>query len=166
MVSLPALALAGPSNAATSNGQSQFFCFHVTMLSSTVLPRPGAGPPLPSVATGERWCQVSRGLHPVRGRASSSALRTPGCKEGRDGEREEEERKGKKLGLGSYRVGSAGRSSWCFIEVVIPIWWLATICNSSSSCLMLSSDLCGHQACMWCTNIHVGKIFIRIKARC
>ena len=25
--------------------------------------------------------------------------------------------------------------------------------------LMLSSDLCGYQACMWCTDIHAGKTF-------
>lgn len=41
--------------------------------------------------------------------------------------------------------------------------WLTTICDSIPGDLMPSSDLLGHWACMWCTDIHVGKTPTSIK---
>lgn len=55
-----------------SHSQCWLLCNSSAMASTVVLPRNGSGPAFLSTDRGERWGQLSRALHPVRGRASST----------------------------------------------------------------------------------------------
>ena len=52
---------------------------------------------------------------------------------------------------------------WTWSQFAAPTWHVTSICNSSSRDMTSSSDLLGHQAHMWYTDIHTGKFHIQTK---